>query len=193
GQLEADTPVIILLRRRLQVKLGQCDFAVMARREVIERLAHYRVILNLRLMTILENQHGLRLVGWSFDWFRCRRRLSLFLILPRTVSIVWPRTPRQFPGAATIENCRPTAVIFFVLRIVYCRLDCDRIRNRVNGSAYWKERVVVVMMPMVEKPRRVSGARKQRINAAIRCGEKLDRKSTRLNSSHRTNLVCRLL
>src|SRR5207245_6324978 len=48
GQLEADAPVIILLRRRLQVKLGQRDFAIVARREVIERLAHYRVILNLR-------------------------------------------------------------------------------------------------------------------------------------------------
>src|SRR5207237_869923 len=76
GQLEADAPVIILLRRRLQVKLGQRDFAIVARREVIERLAHYRVILNLRLMTILENQHGLRLVGWRFDWFRCRRGLA---------------------------------------------------------------------------------------------------------------------
>src|SRR6266403_1189151 len=92
GQLAADARVIMLVRRRLQVKLGQRDFAILARPEVIERLAHYRVILNLRLMTILENQHGLRLVGWSFDWFRCRRRLSRFLILPRTVSIILPRT-----------------------------------------------------------------------------------------------------
>ena len=143
----------------------------MARREVIERLAHYRVILNLRLMTILENQHGLRLVGWSFDWFRCRRRLSRFLILPRTVSIVSPRAPRQFPRAATVENRRTAPVIFFVHGIIRGGLDRDRVWNRING--YWKECVVVVMMPMVEKPRRVSGARKQRINAAIRCGEKL--------------------
>src|SRR5438067_468583 len=79
--------------------------------------------------------------------------------------------PRQLPRPATIENRRATAVIFFLHGIVRRRLDYDRIGDRINRSAYWKERAVVATVP--EESRRIRIARKQRINATVRLIEKL--------------------
>src|SRR5207237_9813611 len=114
---------------------------------------------------------GMQLAASCYTPHSYRPPQPPFLIPPRTLTIVSPQAPRQYPRAATVENRRTAPVIFFVHGIIRGGLDRDRVWNRING--YWKECVVVVMMPMVEKPRRVSGAGKQGINEAIRCGEKL--------------------
>jgi|KBSMisStaDraftv2_1062788.scaffolds.fasta_scaffold05306_8 hypothetical protein len=123
-------------------------------------------------MSVFENEHGLRQIGdWSF--FRRSRGswlcfLSISTWLRREDVCIWTRCRR--PGAAAIENCGTTTVIFRILRLI-TRLVCHTVADiefpnhrigvrDVNRAAAWEELAALMLMMVAAIHRRVRIRRK---------------------------------
>ena len=89
--LEVYAPVIVLLRGLCDVEIGDCDLALASAAKIKERSANDRVICDLGLATIFENQNGRGLIG---DGRRVRLRnlsnlgLHIFAALAVVVAII---------------------------------------------------------------------------------------------------------
>ena len=61
GHLEVDSAIVVLVRRRRQIEIGERNLTAMAVGQIEESVADNRIILNFELVTVLEHENGVRL------------------------------------------------------------------------------------------------------------------------------------
>src|SRR5919197_2333136 len=112
-QLEVETALVILPLRRRQVEFGKRHFVATSSAQIEQRIAHDRIVRDFHLVTVLEDENGVRLVRDRL-WLCCRScgRRRLLLTLHRSFLLVlpWLRI-RTWARPTAIEN-RWSAVVF---------------------------------------------------------------------------------
>ncbi len=150
---------------------------MMPGRQVVQHVSHHRVILDFYFVAVFEDQHGLRLIGHRSLRRLGRSRFCFGLGSVRSLRIRRNIWPRRLSRPSTIENCRPTTIIIFRIRIRFWRrislfrVNHYRVRH-INRTAR-REKRILAMVRMPLKKWRIRIYWGKRVDATSRRGEKL--------------------
>ena len=120
-QPEINAAIVVFLRRRGQVQFGERNFMMTTWRQVVQRIANHSIILNFELVTVLEDQQRLGLVGnWSVGWRVCLGLGSrLRTAWPLGIGVCYIRAGGS-SGTAPVENSGSATVVLFALGFGCC-------------------------------------------------------------------------
>src|SRR5690349_2179504 len=150
---------------------------MMPRRQVVKHISHHRVILDFHLVAVLEDQHGLGLIGhWGLRRLGCGR--FCFSLGPvRAARISRFIRARWLSRAAAIENRRAATIIVLRIRIgirlCILLVSVPYYRVRHIHCATCREKRALAMGRVPPKKWWIRVYRGKRVDATSRRGEKL--------------------